>query len=99
MDFLVLWTGLQADDIGVADIQQDLFLGVQMHELVLFNDLLLAHYLKSVDFRLALEPHQLDPPKSAVPKSAHDLQIVFLQLPQDLVVPLFKFLHNSLMQL
>jgi hypothetical protein len=81
---------VQGDDVGVADVQEDFLLGVQVHELVLLKDLLLAHDLESVDLIAAPKLDQFDPAEGAVAQRREHFQVVTLQFPEDLLAVLLE---------
>ena len=86
----------------MADLEEGLLLGVEVHELVLLEDLLLAHDLEGVDLGLPPELDQLDPPEGAVAEGGQHLEVVALQFAEDELAVLFeggefvflRILHN-----
>lgn len=62
-------TEVQGNNVGVIDFQQHLLLRMQMHQLILLKNFLLAHDLESVNFTLTSEFDELDPAKGAITQS------------------------------
>ena len=63
---------------------------MKVHELVLFEYLLLAHYLQGKHLLPSPELHQLDPSERTVAQSGQHLQVVTLQLTQNLFAVLLE---------
>ena len=84
---------VQTDNIGMINIEKDLFLRVKMHELVLLDNFSFAHDFQSVHLLFAFESDKLDPTKGSIAKGAQDFQIIFLQFPENLFIIVFKPLH------
>ena len=90
-------TELQGHDVGVVDLQQHLLLRVQVHQLVLLQNLLLPHDLERVDLVPAAELDQLDPAEGAVAESGQHFQVVALKLSQNLFAVLLKSIQLRLL--
>lgn len=50
----------------MVDIQQNFFFGVEVHQLILFQDFLFAHDFEGIDVVLASELDQFDSSEGAV---------------------------------
>ena len=64
---------VQGDDVRVAHFQQHLFLRMEVHELILFKDLLFAHNFECKDFIAATELDEFDPAEGAVTEGGENL--------------------------
>ena len=89
--------GVQGHNVGVVDLEQNLFFGVEVHKLVLLQYFLFAHDLESVDLVSASELDQFDPSEGAVSQRSQHLQVVALQLSQDLLAVLFESVQLRLL--
>ena len=90
--------GVQCHDVRVMDFKQGFLLGVQVHELVLLEDLLLAHDFECIDFWFSSELDELDSPEGAVAEGSEDLEVVAFEFPEDELAVLLEggdlvFLH------
>lgn len=69
---------VQCDDVGVIYFEEDLFLGVEMHELILLKYFLFSHDFEGVDIIFASKLNEFNPPEGTVPESCEYLEIVSL---------------------
>lgn len=69
---------VQCDDVRVIDLEEDLFFGVEMHELVLLKNFLLSHDFESVDIIFASKLNEFNPSEGTVAESCKYLEIVSL---------------------
>lgn len=88
---------VQRHDVGVVDLEEHLLLRVQVHQLVLLQNLLLPHDLQRVDLVPAAELDQLHPAEGAVAESGEHFEVVALQLSQNLLAVLLKSIQLRLL--
>lgn len=93
---------LEADQEGVADFLEDVFLGLDLLDLVLLDDIALVHDLDRVELAVVLLLRQDDFPERASAQHLDDLEVVFGELlavrrqDGDGVLGLLELLHVTL---
>jgi len=84
----------------MVDLDEDLFLWMEVHELILFEYFLFAHDLQGKDFISASKFDKFDSAESTIAESGKHFKIVAFEFSHDLLAVLLKgiefvFLHNN----
>lgn len=88
---------VQGDDVGMGQFEEDFLFGMEVHQLVLFKDLLFAHDLQGVHFISASEFDQFDSSEGAVAESGEHFEVVFFEFAQDLFAVFLEDVHLALL--